>query len=200
MQAASGMDVRRRSHHLTRSLPLAANLPLQAEATSFMGHLQQLALAPYFRSDTRSVATGGGSGGEVHGVAVGPAIVMPSGVRVVREQLGTARVSDLQLRQILLGIAQLPVADQQLLASRGIEIHLLPTGGLEQGLLGATTIVRENASTPWRPTLVRVAVAAGGVGREANSEIVQHEIGHCVSVIERGDNSELAADTYAAEH
>ena len=53
------------------------------------------------------------------------------------------------------------------------------------------------ANGTWRPTLVRVAVRAGLARDEQTSEIVQHELGHVVSVVRTQDRSEAAAINYA---
>lgn len=66
-------------------------------------------------------------------------------------------------------------------------------------MLGATTVVR-NARGALVPTKIRVASGARGVGAESLAEIVQHEVGHAISVLRRQDDSERAATAYARQH
>jgi hypothetical protein len=120
----------------------------------------------------------------------------PSGVTVVPQ----AGVSRSELAQALAGIAQLPVADQRLLAASGIPVELWPVAGLEDSLLGATTIIQNNENSRWQPTRVRIAVRSGYQGPQAIGEIVQHEIGHVISVLRNQDRSEEAAIAYAKRY
>jgi hypothetical protein len=104
------------------------------------------------------------------------------------------------VRSALAAMRKLPASDLQLLARRGIVVHLLPVSGLENNLLGATTITQDTDSGTWNPTTIRIAAAAGLKGGQATGEIVQHEIGHAVAVIRRQDRSEAAAIAYARNH
>lgn len=138
--------------------------------------------------------------GELHGVQDGPALRLPSGVTLRMHRLGDARVSKGELMDTLRGINQLPGQDLQLMASKGVEVHLLPTARLENDLLGATRITAAPGSTVWQPQLVRVAVRAGRDGMESTPEIVQHEIGHVISVLRTQNRLEEPAELYAREH
>lgn len=122
------------------------------------------------------------------------------GVLVVPDRAGSAAVTQNEMSQAVTALQLLPAADLALVASRGIAIHLVPTAGLEDGLLGATTVIQDGAGSPWRPTVIRVAVRAGLSGTESVREIVQHEFGHAVSVLRRQDRSEAGAIRYAQRH
>lgn len=119
------------------------------------------------------------------------------GVRVLAQRVGGQAVNQAEVAQAMAALRQLPAADLALLASRGIQIQLFPTSGLEGGLLGATTIVQDAVGGSWRPTLIRVAARANLAGSEAIGEIVQHEVGHAVSVLRRQDRTEAGAIEYA---
>lgn len=108
-------------------------------------------------------------------------------------------VTQAEMQQVLRAVKLLPSSDLKLLAKNNIQIHLYPTAGLEDSLLGATNIVRNNGGK-WAPTLIRVAVRAGLTGTESIGEIVQHEVGHAVAVLRSGDTSENAAIAYAAQY
>lgn len=137
---------------------------------------------------------------EVHGTPDGPPIRLASGLVLQPMQLNGQRVTRGELMDAIRGASLLPQADVAAVAQAGVKINLLPTNTLEDGLLGATTILRSNDSAPWRPTLVRVAVRARLRGDEATPEIVQHELGHVLSVLRKQDTSEEAAEQYAAAH
>lgn len=123
-----------------------------------------------------------------------------AGVWIVPQSAGGRTVSRSELAQAQAAVQALPAADVALLAARGIRIHLYPVAGLEDGLLGATTVVQDEAGAPWRPTKIRVAARAGLDGEQALGEIVQHEVGHAVAVIRAQDRSEDAAEAYAKRH
>lgn len=120
-----------------------------------------------------------------------------AGVLVVPETVDGRRVTQREMNQAVAALRLLPGVDLALVASKGIQIHLYPSSGLEGGLLGATTIVQDNGSGPWKPTMIRVAVRSGLTGNEAIGEIVQHEFGHAVSVLREQDRTEDAAIAYA---
>ncbi|MBC7460431.1 MAG: hypothetical protein H7287_03625 [Thermoleophilia bacterium] len=96
-------------------------------------------------------------------------------------------------------IAALPLADRALLARHGLRVELVPRQSLGQGMLGATLITR-GADDRLAPTSIRIASRATGPGPEALREVVQHEIGHAISVLRRQDRSEDAAAQYALDH
>lgn len=104
-----------------------------------------------------------------------------------------------EMAQAVAAVRMLPAADVAMVAAAGVQIHLVPTGGLEGGLLGATTIV-QNGNGRWVPTKIRVAAQAGLTGSESLPEIVQHEFGHAISVLRSQDRSERAAIAYARTH
>jgi hypothetical protein len=155
-----------------------------------------------------SVADGGGTSEEVpelRGDPDGPDIVLASGLHVRRTHIGQFRVTDAELQQALRGIQLLPFADQQLVASLGIPIQLLPVAHLEQlasatdPVVGATLVTGD----PGRgvPVKIRIASHMAQLGTPAQvQEAVQHEIGHAVSVVRRQDRSEAAAIAYAARY
>jgi len=136
-------------------------------------------------------------GMEIHGDPDGPPARLPSGIVVHRRSIGGRRVSTSEFLQAVRGIQLLPRADQLAIARAGVPVYLVPSTLLENTLLGATTIVQPTEGAPWRPTLVRVAVSAGRQGTEATGEIVQHELGHVLAVLNGQDRSEAAAERYA---
>ena len=122
----------------------------------------------------------------------------PSAVRLVTSQrsAGTGVVQARELREARAAVASLPVADRALLARHRLRVELVPTKVLEDGMLGATSIVRA-ADGRWTPTQIRVASRIRGGGAESLAEVVQHEIGHALAVIRGQDRSEDAAHAYA---
>ena len=142
---------------------------------------------------------------ELLGEPDGSELQLASGIRISLRKVGKARVSTAELQRIVAGISLLPAVDQALVARAGVAISLLPVPALEQGIsgtdeLGATDL-DPNASGQIVPTAVRVAVrGADQTGPENPAEIVQHELGHVVSVLERGDRSEQAAIDYAKRY
>lgn len=147
------------------------------------------------RDDSRPIV-----GQELHGEPDGAPAKLPSGVLVYRRRLGERRVGNAEFLQACRGLAQLPTAHQQALARAGVPVYLVPSAGLEDGLLGATTIVQDTDGAAWRPTLVRVAVQAGRDGAESTPEILQHEVGHVIAVLTGQDRSEAAAESYARRY
>jgi hypothetical protein len=152
---------------------------------------------------------GGGTGGalpEIRGDADGPDYILPSGVRVRRTHIGQFRVTDAELQQALRGIQMLPLADQQLVASLGIPIQLLPVAHLEQvegtvdPVVGATLVTGDPGRG--KPVSIRIAAHMAQLPNSTAQvqEAVQHEIGHTVSVVRRQDRSEAAAIAYAARY
>ncbi len=109
------------------------------------------------------------------------------------------RVSGSQLRIANQAVAALPKADRALLAKLGLRVTLVPTKSLEDGMLGATSIVRGRDGR-WVPTEIRVASRIHGKGAESLAEVVQHEVGHALSVLRDQDRSEDAAHAYARKH
>lgn len=107
-----------------------------------------------------------------------------------------ASVRSTELRAARAAVAKLPAADRALLARLGLRVQLVPTRGLEDGMLGATSIVRGRDGR-WSPTAIRVASRIDGRGAESLGEVVQHEVGHALAVLRRQDRSEDAAHAYA---
>jgi hypothetical protein len=122
------------------------------------------------------------------------------GVLIVPRTVDGVSVSRAELQAAVAALRQLPAADIELIAKAGIQIHLVPTQGLEDNLLGATTIVQDHTGGRWRPTVIRIAARANLPGSESLPEIVQHEFGHAVSVIRNQDRSEDAAIAYAKRY
>ena len=116
---------------------------------------------------------------------------------MVPHRIGNRAVTQAELNQAVVALRQLPAEDLALVGSRGIKIHLYPSAGLEDGLLGATTIVQEAEKLAWQPTQIRIAARANLEGAQATGEIVQHEFGHAVAVLRAQDRSEDAAEAYA---
>lgn len=135
----------------------------------------------------------------MHGEADGAPVLHKSGVIILKRKNGSAHVSQQALNDTLKALERLPAADLALIANSKIPILLIPVGGLEDSLLGATTIVQDSDGKPWRPTLIRIAVNARD-RHDPTAEIVQHEVGHAVSVIRRQDRSERAAENYARQY
>jgi hypothetical protein len=140
----------------------------------------------------------------VVGTQDGPDVQLASGVRVRRTRIGSQRVPDQALWDVIRAIQQLPAADQQLVARAGVPIILVPAKRLEYvhgtstAVLGATSIHQDSGR--WVPTAVRVATAAPEAARggaNSISEVTQHEIGHVVAVIRSQDRSEETAIRYA---
>lgn len=121
------------------------------------------------------------------------------GVLVVPDRVRGAVISQAEMAAAVAALRRLPAADLALIASRGIAVHLVPTSGLEDGLLGATTILQAKDGS-WYPTEIRIAAHAGLSGEESLGEIVQHEFGHAVAVLRQQDRSEEAAIAYARQH
>lgn len=124
----------------------------------------------------------------------------PSGVVVIPDVLAGRQVTNSVMQAAIAALRKLPAEDLALIARSGIRIHLLPVSGLEDGLLGATTIEHNKSTDRWKPTDIRIAAAAGLPGDQAVGEIVQHEVGHAVAVLRRQDRSEDAAISYARTH
>lgn len=124
----------------------------------------------------------------------------PEGVLVVPHSVGNRSVTRAEMAEAVAALRRLPAADLALVAGRGVAVHIYPVGGLEDGLLGATTIVQDEAGSAWRPTVIRIAARAGLPGAQSLGEIVQHEFGHAVSVMRIQDRSEDAAIAYAESH
>lgn len=108
-------------------------------------------------------------------------------------------VSRMQVGVAARTLRALPKADRQLLAHHGIRIELVGSSSLGDGMLGATSIVRESSGR-WVPTRIRIAAKVEGRGPESLSEVIQHEIGHAVSVLREQDRSEDAARRFARAH
>ncbi len=125
---------------------------------------------------------------------------MSGGLMISADVLAGYQVRSGVVQAALRALRKLPEADRALIAQHGIAIRLLPVSGLENNLLGATTIVQDGADGSWRPTEIRIAAAAGLSGSQATGEIVQHEFGHAVAVLRRQDRSEAAAIRYARSH
>lgn len=107
-----------------------------------------------------------------------------------------ASVAARELQAARSAIARLPAADRALLARHGLRVQLVPARGLEDGMLGATSIVRDRTGR-WKPTAIRVASRIEGRGPSSLGEVVQHEVGHALAVLRRQDRSEDAAQAYA---
>jgi hypothetical protein len=109
---------------------------------------------------------------------------------------GSVRVDEARMRIARAAVAKLPTADRMLLARHGLRVQLVPTRALEDGMLGATTVVRRDSGR-LVPTEIRVASRIEGRGAESLHEVVQHEVGHALAVLRRQDRSEAAAEAYA---
>lgn len=118
---------------------------------------------------------------------------------VAPQRAAGASVNSSELREARAAVAKLPKADRALLAQHGLQVRLVPSKALEDGMLGATSIVRGRDGR-WVPTEIRVASHVHGRGVESLAEIVQHEIGHAISVLREQDRSEDAAHAYARRH
>ena len=124
-----------------------------------------------------------------HSLAARPLVAARPGDAVKASELTTARAA----------IAKLPAADRALLAKRGLHVELVGTASLEDGMWGATAVERD-AKERWVPRSIRVASHIHGVGANSLAEVVQHEIGHAISVLRDQDRSEDAAAEYARRH
>ena len=118
-------------------------------------------------------------------------------VTPTRDEGKRVRSSELQVARA--AVAALPRADRMLLARHGLSVELVPSRGLEDGLLGATSIVRRDDGR-MAPTRIRVASRIAGVGAESLAQVVKHEIGHALAVLRDQDRSEDAAHRYARRH
>lgn len=115
---------------------------------------------------------------------------------VTPQRAGSKRVRASELREARAAIAKLPAADRALLARHGLRVQLVAGSALEDGMLGATRIVRHGEGR-WVPTQIRVASRIDGRGQDSLAEVVQHEVGHALSVLRAQDKSEDAAKAYA---
>lgn len=115
-------------------------------------------------------------------------------VTVATEGAARVRARDRAVAQA--AVAALPAADRALLAKHGIRVALVPGASLGAGMLGATKVVRA-ANGRLVPTHIRVAASGAGRGVESLREVIQHEVGHAVSVLRAQDRSEDAAAAYA---
>jgi hypothetical protein len=118
---------------------------------------------------------------------------------VTQQRVAGERVAAREVRETKAAVAKLPKADRALLAKHGLQVRLVPTKSLEDGMLGATSIVRGRDGR-WVPTEIRIASHVHGRGVESLGEIVQHEIGHAISVLRDQDRTEDAAHAYARRH
>ncbi|MCW2920787.1 MAG: hypothetical protein JWL76_661 [Thermoleophilia bacterium] len=140
---------------------------------------------------------------ELAGVPDGPEMVLPSGVRLQRQWIGSNHVSDEHLRQAVRGVLKLPMSHQRLFATLGFPIELVPVAFLEQvagttnPVVGATRVLGPDGSA--RPDRMRIATYQELVGTQVE-EAIQHEIGHALNVVTRQDLSEDAANAYAARY
>ena len=148
--------------------------------------------APQFAQDD-SVAS---ATPELQGQPDGPPLRLPSGIMLQKRQLGDSRVSSQELTEVVRSIYSLPAADVNQIANSGVPVHLLPVARLEDDLLGATKILKQQNGA-WRPSYVRIAVRANGSGVDSTPEIVQHELGHVLAVLRNQDRTEVAAEQYA---
>lgn len=141
--------------------------------------------------------------GEVAGVADGPELVLSTGVRIQRQRIGAARVSDAAFREAVRGVMRLPQSHQRLLAAMRIPVELVPTTQLEQvpgttmPVVGATRVTGPDGNA--RPERLRIATGQAVHGTSVE-ECVQHEIGHVVGVTARQDLGEEFAHRYAERH
>ena len=110
-----------------------------------------------------------------------------------------ARVSAAQRKVAARAIAALPAADRALLRKLGLKVELIPKQALEDGMLGATSVVRAHDGR-LDVTRIRIASKITGRGAESLREVVQHEVGHAISVLRTQDDSEDAAEDYARRH
>ncbi len=118
---------------------------------------------------------------------------------VTPQRAAGASVKAREISEAKAAVARLPKADRALLARHGLQVRLVPTKSLEDGMLGATSIVRGRDGR-WVPTEIRIASHVSGRGVESLGEIVQHEVGHAISVLRDQDRSEDAAHAYARRH
>jgi hypothetical protein len=112
---------------------------------------------------------------------------------------GDAKVRANELAVARAAVAKLPAADRALLAKRGLHLELVGTKSLEDAMWGATSVERDSAGR-LAPTRIRVASHIRGTGANSLAEVVQHELGHAISVIRSQDSSEDAAAAYARAH
>jgi hypothetical protein len=104
-----------------------------------------------------------------------------------------------ELNAVRSALAKLPAADRALLAKHGLRVELGPRASLEDGMLGATEVVRRSDER-LQPVRIRVASHVVGTGPDSLAEIAQHEVGHAISVLRSQDRSEDAAEQYARDH
>lgn len=140
---------------------------------------------------------------EVAGVADGPELVLESGVRIQRQRIGAARVSDAAFRDAVRGVMRLPQSHQRLLAAMRIPVELVPTAQLEQvpgttmPVVGATRVSGPDGSA--RVERLRIATQQAVHGSSVE-ECVQHEVGHVIGVTAKQDLGEHFAERYADRH
>ena len=110
-----------------------------------------------------------------------------------------SKVTAGELSAVRSALAKLPASDRALLARNHLRVELVPRASLEDGMLGATEVVR-GSDERLRPTRIRVASHVTGTGADSLAEIAQHEVGHAISVLRHQDRSEDAAEQYARDH
>ncbi|MCW2923015.1 MAG: hypothetical protein JWM98_419 [Thermoleophilia bacterium] len=120
----------------------------------------------------------------------------PTALRVTTARSGDHAATTAELRTARAAVAKLPAADRALLAKHGLHVELVGRASLGDGMLGATNVVKVDDG-PWTPTSIRVASHIHGRGPSSLAEVVQHELGHAVSVLRHQDRSEDAAEAYA---
>ncbi len=135
-----------------------------------------------------------------HAGQLPPPVNQPTnGVQVIPVRIGSNYVTRGEMQQAIEGLRRLPAGDLALLAQYGVPIELHPVAALEGGLVGATRIV-QRGNGPWIPVRIQVAVRHQLRGDRSIPEIVQHEVGHAISVIRYQDRSEAAAEAYARRY
>lgn len=127
---------------------------------------------------------------------------VPAGAVRTREGivlLGADKIKPEALAEVQRAIKKLPKADIARLKKAGVKIQLDPRAALssnaEGHVLGVTKL---RTSSKGARSIGGVTVSTGKL-REVQTT-TQHELGHALAFLQRGDKSEAAAEAYADKH
>lgn len=185
------------------ALPMPAS-PAQAAATyaAFAAPRAQQAPVPV-------VGGGAAAAPGAPGAPVAPAAnttaakrKVPSGAVRTREGivlLGADKIKPEALAEVQRAIKKLPKADIARLKKAGVKIQLDPRAALsssaEGHVLGVTKL---RTSSKGARSIGGVTVSTGKLNEVQTT--TQHELGHALAFLTRGDKSEAAAEAYAHKH
>lgn len=110
-----------------------------------------------------------------------------------------SKVSAEVLAAVRRAIAKLPRADIERMEKAGIAIKLDPRASLQSTANGDVLgLTRLKSSASGKRSVGGIVVSTGRPHEIETT--VQHEIGHAIAWLRKGDKSETAADQYAARY